>query len=48
MMMKELIGIGIILFAILLQICSAGMEWLTLGIGLVGLVMTVAFSMKSE
>lgn len=31
-------GIAILLFAILLQLCSTGMELLTLGIGIVGLI----------
>jgi hypothetical protein len=47
-MKKEQIGIGVILFAILLQLCSNGIEWLTLGLGIVGLIITVKFSLKSE
>ena len=40
-MAKSLIGIAIILFAILLQLSSVGMELLTLGIGIVGLIVTI-------
>ena len=40
-MKKSLIGIAILLFAILLQQCSAGMEIFTLTIGLVGLTITI-------
>ena len=29
-------GIAVLLFAILLQLCSTGMELITLGIGIVG------------
>ena len=39
--MKKDKGIAILLFAILLQMCSSGMELLTLAAGIVGLV--VAF-----
>lgn len=45
-MSKSLIGIAIILFAILLQLCSAGMGWLSLGIGIVGLIVTILGSKK--
>lgn len=40
-MYNKLSGIAVLLFAILLQLCSTGMEFLCLGIGVVGLVMTV-------
>ena len=39
--MKKCKGIAILLFAILLQLCSNGMELLTLGIGVVGLIVAV-------
>ena len=39
--MKKNTGIAILLFAILLQMCSSGMELLTLGIGAVGLVLAI-------
>lgn len=39
--MKKCKGIAILLFAILLQLCSSGMELLTLGIGIVGLIVAV-------
>ena len=35
-------GISLILFAILLQLCSTGMELFTLGLGIAGLVMAFA------
>lgn len=38
-MQKSRQGIAILLFAILLQLCSTGLEILSLGIGLVGLVL---------
>ena len=37
--MKKNKGIAILLFAILLQMCSSGMELLTLAVGAVGLVL---------
>lgn len=45
-MSKSLIGIAIILFAILLKLCSAGIEWLSLGIGIAGLIVTIIFCSK--
>ena len=39
--MKKKKGIAILLFAILLQMCSSGMELLTLAVGVVGLVFTI-------
>ena len=39
--MKNTKGIAILLFAILLQLCSSGMELLTLGTGIVGLVISI-------
>lgn len=47
-MKKALMGIGLILFAILLQLCSSGMEILTLGIGVVGLIITIAYALGAE
>lgn len=41
MQMRKNRGLAVILFAILLQLCSSGMEWLALGIGVVGLVVTL-------
>ena len=34
-------GVAILLFAILLQLCSSGMELLTLGVGALGLVLAI-------
>lgn len=34
-------GVPILLFAILLQLCSSGMELLTLGVGALGLVFAI-------
>ena len=39
--MRKSRGLVVILFAILLQLCSSGMELLALGIGVVGLVVTL-------
>lgn len=39
-------GLAILLFAILMQLCSSGMELLTLAIGLVGLVVAIFDDMK--
>lgn len=47
-MKKSLIGIALILFAILLQLCSTGMELLNLGIGIIGLVFTIYAALKQE
>ena len=44
--MKKNKGIAILLFAILLQLCSSGMELLTLGIGIAGLIVTVIDDVK--
>ena len=44
--MKKCKGIAILLFAILLQLCSSGMELLTLGIGIAGLIITVIDDVK--
>ena len=44
--MKKCKGIAILLFAILLQLCSSGMELLTLGIGIVGLIVAVIYDAK--
>ncbi len=40
-MKKSTIGIAVILFAILFQLCSTGMELFSLGIGVVGLILTI-------
>ena len=39
--MKKNRGIAVLLFAILLQLCSTGMEILTLGLGIVGLIVSI-------
>lgn len=41
-------GIAILLFAILLQLCSNGMELLTLGIGVIGLIITIRSDSRKE
>ena len=47
--MKQcLLGIAILLFAILLQLCSTGMEILTLIIGVAGLCVVVGGCDKKE
>lgn len=46
---KNLLGISILLFAILLSICSSGMELICLAIGSIGLVLSiVGLSSKSK
>lgn len=47
-MMRVLKGIAVLLFAILLQLCSTGMELFTLGIGVVGLAMALTGVNKQE
>ena len=39
--MKKIRGIAILLFAILLQLCSDGMDIITLAIGGIGLVLAI-------
>ncbi len=43
-MRKSNIGIAVILFAILFQLCSTGMEIFSLGIGVVGLILSIISS----
>lgn len=38
--MRKNKGLAVLLFAILLQMCSSGMEWLTLSIGAIGIIVT--------
>lgn len=40
-------GIAILLFAILLQLCSTGMELITLGVGIAGLVIAIIDDSKN-
>ncbi len=40
-MKKGNIGVAVILFAILFQLCSTGMEIFSLGIGVVGLILSI-------
>jgi len=47
-MKQGLIGIAVILFAILLQLCSAGMELATFGIGVFGLLFTIISVLKTK
>ena len=46
--MKRNKGIAILLFAILLQMCSSGMELLTLAVGAVGLVVAIIDDSKKD
>ena len=46
--MKKMKGIAILLFSILLQLSSTGMELLTLGIGVAGLIITIIDDSKRE
>jgi hypothetical protein len=41
-------GIAILLFAILLQMCGSGMEFLALAVGAVGLVVTINDDSKKD
>ena len=45
--MKKNKGIAILLFAILLQLSSTGMELVTLGVGIVGLVIAIVDDSKN-
>lgn len=45
--MRKHKGIAILLFAILLQMCSSGMELLTLGVGIVGLILAFVDDAKN-
>jgi hypothetical protein len=46
--MKKNKGIAILLFAILLQMCSSGMELFALAVGTVGLASTIIDDSKKE
>lgn len=46
--MKKLRGIAVLLFAIQLQLCSSGLEPLTLAVGAAGLVLTFVDDKKAE
>ena len=46
--MRKNRGLAILLFAILLQMCSSGMELLTLAVGAVGLVVTIIDDSKKN
>lgn len=45
--MRKNRGLAVLLFAILLQMCSSGMGWLTLGIGTIGLIVTLIDDVKN-
>lgn len=47
-MKRALSGIGILLFAILLQMCSNGTGLVTLCLGVIGLAVTITFAFKEE
>ena len=46
--MKKTRGIAVLLFAILLQLCSSGLEGVTLGLGVLGLGITLADDWKEQ
>ena len=47
--MKKIgLGIAILLFAILFSICSTGMEIFTLGIGVLGLIVSIIGFMEHK
>ena len=47
-MKKVMTGIAVLLFAILLQLCSTGMELFTLTIGIIGLIMVSTSDINSK
>ena len=46
--MKKNKGIAVLLFAILLQLCSTGIELITLSVGIAGLVIAIIDESKSK
>lgn len=47
--MKKIgLGIAILLFAVVIALCSFGMEWLAVGIGAVGLVFSIIGFMENR
>ena len=46
--MRKSRGLAVLLFAILLQMCSSGIEWLALGLGVVGLIVTLIDDVQKE
>ena len=46
--MRKNRGLAILLFAILLQMCSSGMELVALGVGAVGLLITLTDDSKGQ
>lgn len=46
--MRKNKGISILLFAILLQLCSTGMELFTLAVGIAGLTIAIVDDLKNE
>lgn len=46
--MRKNRGLAILLFAILLQMCSSGMELVALGVGAVGLLITLTDDAKGQ
>lgn len=47
-MKRAICGIALLLFAILLQLSSTGMELVTLGLGIIGLILTFVGGLKAE
>lgn len=46
--MRKNKGMAILLFAILLQLCSIGMELFTLGVGIAGLIIAIKDDVKKD
>ncbi len=46
--MKKSKGVAILLFAILLQLCSMGMELVALAIGVIGLIVAIVDDVKTD
>ena len=47
-MEKGILGIGLLLFAILLEMCSSGLDIISLGIGLVGMIVLFISALQKK
>ena len=47
-MKKIMLGIALILFAILFQLCSSGMGWCALFVGLIGILLALCGCITGE
>ena len=46
--MRKNRGLAVLLFAILLRMCSSGLELVALGVGVVGLIITLTDDAKGQ